>query len=264
MLKRCLAPMAVLFFLILFLSPLALYYSIPFNDVRKLETYYVSKLIASDGDIEYRLAKKKPEDWTSLKQVSRAAQNAIVLSEDWAFYQHEGFDPNQIEEALTDSLEEGKKLRGASTITQQLIKNLFLSMERNFERKIKELILSIYMENFLTKEKILETYLNIVEFGDGLYGIKNAAGYYFNKDPSEITPREGAFLAMLLPSPKRYAQSFRDKKLTKFARKIIDQIIDKMVQAKYLTKRQGEFEKSQRFSWEPQPLKENLIWYFNE
>jgi len=106
------------------------------------------------------------------------------------------------------------------------------------------------MERNLSKEKILETYLNIAEFGPGIYGIKAASEYYFKKSPKSLTPREGAFLAMLLPSPEKYGQSFRERELTEFAEKSVENILEKMVQAKFLKEEQLESSKKEVFSWE--------------
>jgi len=183
-----------------------------------------------------------PISWVSLNNISRQAIGAILVSEDWAFYQHKGFDPNQIREAIMDDLEAGRLRRGASTITQQVAKNVFLSGEKSLWRKLRELAIAIEMERKIRKAKILEIYLNIAEWGTGIYGIGAAAQHYFQKPPSELSPKEGAFLAMLLPSPKRYSQSFRDQELTKFARRRVNDILNKMVQAQYLTQEERDRE----------------------
>jgi monofunctional biosynthetic peptidoglycan transglycosylase len=183
--------------------------------------------------------KVRPSHWVDLKQVSRAAIGAVVVSEDWAFYQHPGYDLEQIKKVLEDDLSLSRGVeglsRGASTITQQMVKNVFLSRERTLVRKVKELILAVEVERRLGKAKILEVYLNIAEWGEGIYGIREAAQFYFHKSPKELSAKEGAFLAMLLPSPKRYSQSFRAKKLTHYARKTTQDILSKMRQAKWIT-----------------------------
>ena len=176
-----------------------------------------------------------PAGWVSLNQVSKYARGAILVSEDWAFYQHPGYDAQQIREAITESINRHKLKRGASTITQQVVRNIYLSKEKTLSRKAHELWLSTKIEKVLTKNRILELYLNIAEFGEGIYGIEPAARHYFNKDASELSPKEGAFLAMLLPSPKRYAVSFQKHELTPYARKIIHSVLGKMVQAHYLS-----------------------------
>jgi monofunctional biosynthetic peptidoglycan transglycosylase len=197
----------------------------------------------------FELRKKIPKDWVELKAISRFAQGAIVLSEDWGFYEHSGVDFEEIQIALWDIVS-FKKIRGASTISQQLMKNTFLSSKRSLGRKIHETILALKLARSVEKKRILELYLNVVEFGDNLYGIKRASFYYFGKPPSELNPREGAFLAMLLPSPKRYEKSFRQKKLTPFARKRVEEILVKMRMGKVITKSEYEVWRSERFSWE--------------
>lgn len=194
--------------------------------------------------------KSRPPQWVSISDVSKKAIGAIVVSEDWAFYQHHGYDPNQIKEAMNRDLAKGKFARGASTITQQVAKNVFLDADKTMVRKVKELFLAVKLEETLKKPKILEIYLNIAEFGEGLYGIGPAAHFYFGKSPSELTAKEGAFLAMLLPSPKRYSVSFRQKQLTPYARKTIYSILGKMVQARYITEEEKIAERAQPFSFE--------------
>ena len=176
-----------------------------------------------------------PAGWVYLNQISKTARGAILVSEDWAFYQHPGYDAKQIKEAITESVNSHKLKRGASTITQQVVRNIYLSKEKTLTRKARELWLSTKIEKVLSKNRILELYLNIAEFGDGIFGIGPAAHHYFNKNASELSAKEGAFLAMLLPSPKRYAVSFQKHELTLYARKTIHSILNKMVQANYLS-----------------------------
>ena len=115
-------------------------------------------------------------------------------------------------------------------------------------------------EDKVEKDRILATYLNIIEYGDNLYGIKDAAKYYFKKDPAHLSARESAFIAMLLPSPKRYAQSFRKKELTPFASRIINSILFKMRQGGYISSEEYITSLEGRFSWEkyvkPEPISE--------
>lgn len=195
-------------------------------------------------------ATSRPAGWVSLGQISRVAVSAVVVSEDSAFYQHPGYDAAQIKEAVGESLESGHLGRGASTITQQVTRNVFLSQERSLWRKFKELILAIRLEEVVGKRRILETYFNIAEWGQGIYGIGPAARFYFHKSPSELTAREGAFLAMLLPSPKRYSQSFRAGALTHYASKTVRDILGKMVVGHHLTAEERDVEMNRRMSFE--------------
>lgn len=182
-----------------------------------------------------RFEKNRPAHWVSYSEISKAAVGAVVVSEDWAFFQHKGFDMNQIKEAIKTDIERGKFARGASTITQQVAKNVFLSNEKTLLRKARELYLSVQLEKQLSKTKILEVYFNVVEWGEGIYGLRAAARAYFGKSPQDLLPKEGAFLAMLLPNPKKYSQSFRDRALTPYASKTIKSILQKMHRAGYVS-----------------------------
>jgi monofunctional biosynthetic peptidoglycan transglycosylase len=183
-----------------------------------------------------------PAHWTSISRVPKVIQGAFLVSEDWAFYQHSGYDEKQIQEALRQSIQKGKLTRGASTITQQVVRNLYLSKEKSLIRKGRELWMATKIEKVLGKQKILELYLNIAEMGEGIFGVGEAADFYFHKAPEGLRAKEAAFLAMLLPSPKRYSISFKKHELTPYARRIIHSILNKMVMARYLTPEQRDQE----------------------
>lgn len=205
-----------------------LYVGLEWSNVRKLQKEYPWVIDRGDLPPEIKFSKSKPPAWVPLSQVSPIAVTAIRMSEDWAFYQHPGFDVDQMMDALKKDLREGRFARGASTITQQVARNLFLSQEKTLFRKIREIIVAICLEKQLGKRKILEIYLNIAEWGPAIYGIESASHYYFQKEPLDLGAKEGAFLAMLLPSPKRYSQSFVDQKLTPYAKSTIENILTKM------------------------------------
>jgi monofunctional glycosyltransferase len=227
-------------------SPLYMYFS---HDVSKLNTQYPHLTILENKDVEVEIKEGKPKHWVKLKDISKYAKWAIVLSEDWSFYQHDGLDVEQMKVALNEMMA-AERFRGASTITQQMVKNVLLSDSRTLWRKIHEIVLAQKVEKVLSKERILEIYFNSIEFGPGIYGIKNASLHYFHKSPSQVSPREGAFLAMLLPSPKRYYISFKKKKLTRFANVRIKAILRKMRMGKVLSPEQCESEISSKMSWE--------------
>jgi len=231
--------------LILF-SPLYMYFS---HDVSSLEHKYPHDRNAGVGEPDYVLKEGRPKDWVKIGAISRYAKFAIILSEDWSFYSHEGIDTEQMKVAVNEMISENR-FRGASTITQQMVKNVFLSSDRTVWRKLHEIILAQKVERSLSKDKILEAYLNCIEFGPGIYGIKKASLHYFNKLPSSINPKEAAFLAMLLPSPKRYYISFKNKRLTPFARERIKVILIKMRMGKVITPEQYEAELKQPLGWE--------------
>jgi monofunctional glycosyltransferase len=139
--------------------------------------------------------------WTPSDSIPAEMKWAVIVAEDGKFYQHDGIDVKAIKGAIKYDLEKGSFARGASTITQQLAKNLFLTREKTFTRKLKEIILAKRMEHELTKDRILELYLNDIELGPMVYGIGHGAQYYFDKPASDLTPRECAFLAAMLPGP---------------------------------------------------------------
>jgi len=229
-----------------------IYWSLP--DVEKLKTQYpVVHYAGPDLPPWVTIQKNRPRSWLSLGQVSPLAVDAIIVSEDWAYYQHSGYDMNQIREAFQEDWEEKRFARGASTITQQVARNVFLSKDKNLWRKAKEFYLAIKLDELVGKRKTLEVYLNVAEWGPGIFGILQASHYYFGKDPILLTAREGAFLAMLLPSPIRYGQSFRKKHLTAYAEETIDSILTKMTQAHYISEDQRIAETHQRLPFESVP-----------
>ncbi len=222
-----------------------------FPDVSVLRNQYpVVEYHSTDKTSQIKLQPAPPTGWVGLESVSKTAVGAIIVSEDWAFFQHKGYDPNQIREAIKDDWALGKLHRGASTITQQVVKNVFLDNDKNLWRKAKELVLAVRLENSVPKKKILETYLNVAEWGDGIYGINAASQHYFKKAPSELTAREGAFLAMLLPSPKRYNQSFKSRQMSEYANKTVKSILTKMESAKYITEEQLKEDLNARYWFE--------------
>lgn len=148
-----------------------------------------------DDSIDYR--------WVSYDRISRNLRRAVIVSEDNAFYEHEGFDRKELEESIRRNIRERQFARGGSTITQQLAKNLWLSASKNPLRKVKELLLARQLERDLSKKRILELYLNVVEYGERVYGAEAAARHYFGKSASSLTPSEAALLAGSLPNPRR-------------------------------------------------------------
>jgi monofunctional glycosyltransferase len=154
-------------------------------------------------DHRFVVGPKNPR-WTPYRAIPAALKKAVVASEDANFYSHEGVDYEAIGEAIKTDWRKGKFVHGGSTITQQLAKNLFLTREKTLIRKVKEFVLARRMDDALSKSRILELYLNVVELGPMVYGVGHAAHYYFGKHPSALTVRECAFLASMLPGPKIY------------------------------------------------------------
>ncbi|HEU4382739.1 MAG TPA: transglycosylase domain-containing protein [Anaeromyxobacteraceae bacterium] len=166
-------------------------------------------------------------DYVPLAELPDHVVRAVTTSEDGGFFAHSGFDFEEIRSALAERAESGR-VRGASTITQQLAKNLFLSGERTFSRKVREALLTVALEASLSKARLLDIYLNIAEWGPGLHGIGPAARHYFGKDARQLTPREAAFLASVLPSPARFHGHFQRGEMSDGWLERIDAILLRM------------------------------------
>jgi len=147
------------------------------------------------------LKRKIDRRWVPLSAISRNLRNAVIAAEDPNFYHHHGLDFYSIQLALEEDWEAKKIVRGASTITQQLMKNLYLSPSQNPLRKWKEAILSLRVERCLRKDRILEIYLNTIEWGESTYGIEAASRRYFGKSAASLNPAESALLAAMIPNP---------------------------------------------------------------
>ncbi len=166
-------------------------------------------------------------DFVPLAELPRHLARAVTTSEDGGFFAHPGFDFEEIRIALAERADSGR-IRGASTITQQLAKNLFLGGERTLSRKIREALLTMALEASLSKQRLLEIYLNIVEWGPGIHGIGPAARHYFGKDARDITPREAAFLASVIPAPARFHAHFARGEMPDYWIERIDAILLRM------------------------------------
>ncbi len=186
-----------------------LYEVITFPRVRKLATENPRSTAWMDmRDAEAREKGKAPrriQSWVPLNSISPHLKNAVLIAEDAAFFQHDGLDYNEIREAIKINAEKFEFARGASTITQQLAKNLYLSPSRNPLRKLKELILTFSLERNLSKKRIFEIYLNVIEWGDGIYGAEAAARTYYAKSSGSLSEEEAAALAAVIINPRRYS-----------------------------------------------------------
>lgn len=141
--------------------------------------------------------------WVPKAAISRHMDTAVLICEDGAFFRHHGFDEEAIRNSIRENVKAGRFVRGASTISMQLAKNLYLSRDKTLSRKLQEAVLTHLLEQELTKDQILELYLNVIEFGPGIYGIGPAAAYYFNSTPSQLSLGQSLYLASILPNPKR-------------------------------------------------------------
>jgi len=165
------------------------------------------ELRAQDGEGREQAVLIGPEspDFVPLADLPAHVADAVVTSEDGGFFGHQGFDFDEIKRSLVAVAEaSGRAVRGGSTISQQLAKNLFLSREKTYVRKAREALVTLALESTLPKQRLLEIYLNVIEWGPGIRGIGPAARTYFGKSPRELTPREAAYLASVIPNPVRY------------------------------------------------------------
>jgi monofunctional biosynthetic peptidoglycan transglycosylase len=144
--------------------------------------------------------------WVPLERISPTLQYAVIVAEDAGFYGHRGVDWREMWEAIRQNLHRRRLYRGASTITQQLAKNLYLDSHKTLWRKLQETVLAVRMERALAKSRILEIYLNVAEWGHGVYGAEAAARRYFGKSAADLTLEESSWLAAILPSPLRYGK----------------------------------------------------------
>ena len=156
-----------------------------------------------------RMQEKNPraalrQQWVPYSRISVSLKRAIVAAEDAKFLAHEGFDWDGIQKAYEKNLKQGKIVSGGSTISQQLAKNLFLSGDRTWWRKAEEAIITVMMETIMTKRRILEIYLNVIEWGDGVFGAEAAARYHFGIGADRLSGEQAAQLAAMVPSPRRY------------------------------------------------------------
>jgi monofunctional biosynthetic peptidoglycan transglycosylase len=183
--------------------------------------------------------------WVPLSRISPSLRQAVVEGEDASFFTHEGFDWEGIKDAALYNLEAGKLKRGGSTITQQLAKNLYLSSERSLIRKAREALITRSLEQHLTKERILELYLNVAEWGQGVYGAEAAARHHFKKPSRNLTADEAAWLAAILPSPRRYDPIRK----TAFLAHLHDRILKRITQGSHQP--EPELEPEQKTETEP-------------
>ena len=155
---------------------------------------------------EARIAGKRArryQVWTRYNKIPGHLKTAVLVAEDDAFYQHEGYDLEQIKDSFARNWEKKGFVRGGSTITQQMAKNIYLSTSKNPLRKFRELLIARRLESELSKARILEIYLNVIEWGDGIYGVEAASRTYFGKSCKDLNLRESVLLAAVIPNPRR-------------------------------------------------------------
>ena len=187
--------------LIFFINGVYIYAKlIPKLDIKNANTFY---LYTINNELYFQGSGEK--EWVSLKNISNNLIKTTINIEDKKFYEHHGIDILRVIKATFNNLKSGQIKEGASTITQQYAKNLYLDFDKTFKRKLNELWYTIQIETHYTKDEILEGYLNTINYGHGNYGVKNASQFYFNKDPNDLTLAESAILANIPKSPSNYS-----------------------------------------------------------
>ena len=230
----------------------------PFDSFQDYHPSLVSRVYADNGDIigQFFIERRL---YTPIDKIPKAFTQAVIATEDTRFFEHPGLDIVGIGRAAWTNLKKGGRFQGASTITQQLARALFLSPERTYQRKIKELILAVKMEWVLTKEQILEMYLNQIYFGHGAYGVAAAALTYFDKNLSDLNLPEAAFLAGLPKAPNTYSP-YRNPDLAKSRKELV---LGRMVEAGYITEEEAQDAMDKTLSYRHQSL-EPIAAYFLE
>ena len=164
---------------------------------------------------------RRVQAWVPISEVSRNLIHAVLAAEDQKFFGHEGVDWDAIKKSVKVDRARGRLVRGGSTITQQLAKNLFLSTRRSIVRKLRELVVAWWLEADLSKKRILELYLNVIEWGDGLYGCDAAARRYYGKPSSALDPEEAAGLAGMIPNPRRINPLVDPRRFSRAQRRVL-------------------------------------------
>ncbi len=231
----------------------------PIQHLDDFKPNIVTKFYSEDGEViktftAYRFEK------VDIKDVPDNIKNAIIATEDKNFYHHRGYDPLGLARATLANIKAGSSVQGASTITQQLARILFLNNEKTFDRKIKEFIVAARIEKTISKDKILEMYLNNVYLGSGAYGVAGAAQIYFNKPLKDLTLAESALIAGLPQAPSVYSP-YNDKKLAVERR---NQVLLRMFKMRYITRQQYENAKEEelRLNGNPNIYSLNRAPYF--
>ncbi|MCC6623179.1 MAG: transglycosylase domain-containing protein [Deltaproteobacteria bacterium] len=203
-----------------------------FGDLRGAQSY---RIRLGDGTPGTRLVGPMTGSWVPLERVSPYLPAALTTTEDGSFYSNDGISTFALRESLALNLERGSFVRGASTITQQLVKNLYLGGDKTLARKLQELFIAWQMTKALSKGEIMALYLNTIEFGPGIYGIGDAAWYYFGKRPFDLDLTEAIFLTSIVPGPRRYHYFFEEGRVTARWRAYLESLLDIMVARNKIT-----------------------------
>ena len=207
----------------------------PADSPRRLKSEFEHYVEVEKGQWTSFIVGESNPDFVPLDQISPYLIKSIMSTEDSAFYQHHGFIVSEFRSALVHNLKAGAFRFGASSITMQFVKNVLLYREKTLARKLQELFLTWHVENTLSKDRIMEIYLNVIEYGPNLYGIGPASWHFFSKPPKDLTPVEAAFFSTILPSPKERYKQYCAGTLTKWTTGKIQRILAIMLKRDRLT-----------------------------
>ncbi len=212
----------------------------PADSPRRLKEEFEHYVEVEKGQWTSFIVGESNGDYVPLEDISPYLIKSIMSTEDSAFYHHRGFITSEFRTALVKNLEAGAFRYGASSITMQFVKNVLLYRDKTLARKLQELFLTWHVENTLTKDRILEIYFNVIEYGPGLYGIGPASWHYFSKAPKDLNPVEAAFFSSILPSPKERYKQYCGGTLTKWTEGKIGRILGIMRKRERLTEEEYE------------------------
>lgn len=195
-------------------------------DLRRFDGPFLHRVVEPDGSIFEMIAGPGSPDWVPLEAIHPFLIHSVIAHEDAGFFRHSGFAVHAIRDALARNLREGRYVVGASTVSMQLAKNLFLAREKTLARKVQEVILTWWMESAFTKERILELYLNVIEYAPGVYGVGRGTEYYFGRHPRELSAAQAAYLACILPGPKVFHEHYVRGELSRSIRSRVRRFLE--------------------------------------
>lgn len=204
-----------------------LYFSLPSFQVPVLEyNHFRVTSLMQQRAIEHKLLFYPRQSWVDISEVNPFLLKSIVSMEDGSFFNHKGIDWEELNNALRANKRRGRTIRGGSTLTMQLAKNLYLTTERTVFRKAKEFVITFRMEKELSKKTILQNYINAVEWGNGIFGIKIASEFYFSKEPENLSINQCARLAAVIPSPLQHRPDVNSSYVVRRSSIILGRAID--------------------------------------
>jgi monofunctional biosynthetic peptidoglycan transglycosylase len=210
--------------LLILLGTLSVFWKLP--TAQEIKDFNVQSTVLSFENFNWETRGDEPiRKAVPLSAIAEILQKAVIISEDDTFWQHEGVNFQMMKEAWKINWERGRYARGASTITMQLARNAFLSKEKTLIRKIREIIVARRMEKVLTKKQIFELYLNVIEWGENIYGAEAAAQYHFGMSARDVTLAEATMLTGILPNPKRFSPFRRMETARKFQKRVLDLLV---------------------------------------